>query len=66
MRAPEPIKQAEEYTVIDTRPMRLTNSVARRAWLRMASSQAKTPIAPQYLERIEKARARRLESPKKP
>jgi hypothetical protein len=51
--------------VIDTRPMRLTNSVARRAWLRVASTQAKTPIAPQYLERIEKARARRIELPKK-
>jgi hypothetical protein len=46
--------------------MRLTNSVARRAWLRVASSQTKTPIAPHYLERIEKARARRLENPRKP
>jgi hypothetical protein len=45
--------------------MRLTNSVARRAWLRVASTQAKTPIAPQYLERIEKARNRRLEGSKK-
>lgn len=51
--------------MIDTRPMRLTNNIARRAWLRLASTQNKTPIAPQYLEEIEKARARRTAVPKK-
>jgi hypothetical protein len=50
--------------MIVTRPMRLKNSMARRAWLRIASAPSKTPIAPEYLARIEKARARRLE-PKK-
>lgn len=50
----------------DTRPIRLTNSIARRAWLRVASEQAKAYIAPRFLTRVEKERAGKVVSPKKP
>ena len=52
--------------MIDTRPIRLTNSIARRAWLRIASAQAKAYIAPRFLTQVEKERANKTVAPKKP
>jgi len=50
----------------DTRPIRFTNSIARRAWLRIASAQTKAYIAPRFLTRVEKERASKIVAPKKP
>lgn len=51
----------------ETRPIRLTNSIARRAWLRIASAvQPKPYIAPRFLTKVEKERASKVIASKKP
>lgn len=53
--------------MIDTRPIRLTNNIARRAWLRLVANQPKPYIAPRFIARVEKDRASKIASvPKKP
>lgn len=52
--------------MIDTRPIRFTSSIARRAWLRLASTQPKAFIAPRFLNQVEKERASKVVVPKKP
>ena len=53
--------------VIDTRPIRLTNNIARRAWLRLVANQPKAYIAPRFIARVENERASKIASvPKKP
>jgi len=52
--------------MIDTRPMRLNNNIARRAWLRLASAPPKAYIAPRFLTRVEKERAGKVIVAKKP
>jgi hypothetical protein len=48
--------------VFDTRPIRLKNNIARRAWLRQVSTstQAKSPVAPEFLAKVEASRARKV------
>lgn len=62
-----PLREEEWRTpVIDTRPIRFNNSIARRAWLRLVSTQPKAFIAPRFLNQVEKDRASKVVVPKKP
>jgi hypothetical protein len=62
---PRDSKKEWRHPVIDTRPLRFTNSIARRAWLRLVSAQPNAFIAPRFLTHVEKERDRKVVLTKK-